>query len=794
MKTLTRLAFGLWICLMVCLAAATFLEKHSGSDYVARYVYHTSWFVGLWGALAAAATCVIIGRAIYLRKTAILLHLSFLLILAGALLTFSFSKKGFLHLREGETSQQFQSENDASPIPLPFALRLDRFEIQYYRGTLAPADYLSHLTLLEGSEQRPVRISMNRILAHRGWRFYQTSFDNDRKGSVLSVNYDPYGTPVTYAGYLCLGIAMIGVLLDKRSGFRKLLRHPLWKRSLPLVCFLGFSGLSPLQAAPATLSSEAASAFGRLRVLYGDRVVPLQTLARDFTLKIYGKPHYQNYSPEQVLCGWVFFPEQWQHEPMIRIKSDTIRRLIRSGNGRNAPFPEHTKTPKNWSKLVTFTDFFTPQRRYKLADLPIRTSNPQGKVAQAIAEADEKIQLIVMLQAGQLLTIFPHDSAGQIRWSAPTDPLPNLPTEDSILIRGFFPLLYEAVNHGEESKIRSLIDKIDRFQRQRGAVKALPENRLQAERIYNRLDTVSWLYRFNLSWGFLAFVYFGWSLLSGRRKRSWETVFLIPVLLSLTLLSITLALRGYIAGHLPLSNGYETMMFIAGCVLLVTLLIRRRFPPATASGLILSGFALLVAALGSMNPRITSLMPVLNSPWLSLHVSLIMVSYTLLGFILLNGLSAMIVILTGKDSRSNTIPSLLKRLQRLSQILLYPAVFLLAAGIFVGAVWANVSWGRYWGWDPKEVWALITLMLYALPLHVRSLPRFRHPFFFHTFAIWAFLSVLMTYFGVNYFLGGVHSYAGTLSSRSLGWILTGCLLCPLLLTLAAYRVYRQNQR
>lgn len=162
---------------------------------------------------------------------------------------------------------------------------------------------------------------------------------------------------------------------------------------------------------------------------------------------------------------------------------------------------------------------------------------------------------------------------------------------------------------------------------------------------------------------------------------------------------------------------------------------------------LLSGFALLVSYLGQMNPQITPLMPVLVSPWLSTHVSLIMMSYALFAFMMLNGILALCL------RRSA------RMLMLLSRLLLYPAVFFLGAGIFLGAVWANASWGRYWAWDPKEVWALITFMVYGAAFHARSLRIFRSPLFFHIYMIVAFLTVLMTYFGVNYILGGMHSYA-----------------------------------
>ena len=219
-------------------------------------------------------------------------------------------------------------------------------------------------------------------------------------------------------------------------------------------------------------------------------------------------------------------------------------------------------------------------------------------------------------------------------------------------------------------------------------------------------------------------------------------------------LSVLIALRGVLSGYFPLSNGYEVMHFLAWTALLLTLLFYRRFQMLLPFGFLLCGFSLLVATMGEANPQITALKPVLSSPLLSVHVVVIMFSYALLAFIMLNGLTAILLHCFSENAQRQ-----IERLKTISHLMLYPAVFCLAIGIFVGAIWANLSWGRYWGWDPKEVWALITLMIYSLALHTDSLPMFCKPMFFHLFAVVAFLAVLFTYFGVNFLLGGLHSYA-----------------------------------
>ena len=743
MGKLTRIAFALLIGMTVCLAVATVVEKIQGSEFVIKHIYNSWWFIAWWALLSSVSLIVVIMRLGIKRWATIFMHGSLVLILLGALFTFLTSHKGYIHLRKGESKTFFMSESGDRKLPLPFLIRLDNFEIEYYAGTQSPADYRSVVTVTRKGETESAIISMNNVYSFEGYTFYQTSFDEDMCGTFLSVNYDPLGTPVTYAGYLLLCISILAIIFSKYSGFRRLLRSSLLKKVICLILFAGVGHI--MYAAPATLSRDAARSFGQLRMLYGDRIAPVNTFARDFTVKIYGKPYYKDFDADQVLAGWIFFPEQWQFENMIEVRDDTVRKFLGSG------------------EMASFTDFITPSRNYKLGNVMHMESNPRDKVFKAFRTVDEKVQLIKMVQSGTVFKLFPFRSVDDFFWYAPADEVLGLPHDDSLFVKGIFPLLYETVKEGDNAEIIGIINKIVSFQQKYGGNELLSESKLKAEVYYNRLNLVPVLYKINLSFGFVAFVYFIWSFIACKRKRWIERSFVVLSVFSMVLLTVLLVLRGYVAGHLPMSNGYETMMVVAWCVLLISLFFSPRFAPFTAYGLLLSGFALLVASLGLMDPQITPLMPVLRSSWLSLHVSLVMVSYALLGLVMLNGLAALVFycihtcdICEGKGRREYI---LLRKLQMTGKLLLYPAVFLLAAGIFTGAVWANISWGRYWGWDPKETWALITLIVYALPLHGESIAQFRKPLFFHIYCFISFLVVLMTYFGVNYILGGMHGYA-----------------------------------
>lgn len=674
-----KLILFFYFALIFVMAVATLVERLYGTSWVVGHIYHSPLFVSAWALLALLTVAVCCRVRMWRRIFALSLHLSFVVILAGAALSFLTGRKGMLHLRVGASTFQFIEEETRLTKELPFVLRLDSFWIETYPGTDMPSDYVSRVTCLpQKGKERHSDISMNRILAFQGYRFYQSSYDEDRCGSWLSVNYDPWGTPVTYAGYLLFGISMMGVLLVRRSSFRRLLDHPLLKGGavgglMSLVCMPSFAaGGGRL---PVITDAEADSLAVR-QVVYQGRVVPFHTVAVDFMRKLSGGECFEGLPPEQVVGSWMKYPEAWKYAPVIRMKSGELRRRLGLGEAGH----------------VCLADLWDGGH-YRLRDFPFFARPRQGKpsaLEKAVMEADEKVALVGMLLLGAWLKPLPDD----------------------------------------------------------GSVKPLSVLAVKAELLYNRIPFSKWLFMFNLSLGFLSF---GWMLYRSLRAASQPSYYnaLQGVLMWLSLLFHLSGylLRWYIGGRIPLANGYETMQLLALCILVVALVLRRRLAFIVPSAWLLSGFVLLVAHLGQMNPQITPLMPVLVSPWLGLHVSCIMVSYALLGFVWLNAWLGL------------CLPREAMRLMVCSRVLLYPAMLFLGVGIFIGAVWANVSWGRYWAWDPKEVWALVTFMVYGVAFHADSLPWMARPRSFHVYMLLAFLTVLMTYFGVNSLLGGMHSYA-----------------------------------
>ena len=736
-KLLKYIAFSSAALIAVVLMVATILEKFYGTPFVQEYIYGARPMIILWLLLAHCAVFYMVRSGVHKRFVTLMLHISFAVILFGAYVTWKWGVQGKVHLRQGERVECFTSA-DGEEHKFPFSLRLNDFELQYYEGTFAPMDYVSHIEITDGEGKIDGKVSMNNILSHRHYRLYQSGYDEDGNGATLSISYDPWGIGITYTGYALLLLSMLAFFVEPKSRFRALLRHPALRRVASVVVLLFCASTASAETKmPQTLPREVADKFGDLHIYYNDRICPLQTFAKDFTTKLYGKPTYRGLSAEQVVTGWFFFYDDWKHEPMIKIKGGETKRLL--------------GIEGNYARL---TDFASATEGYKL-EAALRG---EGEGNRRNAEvANEKFNLVSMLAMGNLLKIYPYRNAeGVATWYSLADKLPaEVPYEQWLFIGRSMNLVAEKIMLKKYDEVVSVLDKISKYQVKEADGDLPPSWRFKTEKLYNRINLNRPLAMACVTLGILFFLIFCLSTSLRKGEGKWLNR-LLAMGLGVVLLYLTLqiALRWIVSGHIPLSNGFETMQFMSWCSALIALCAMRKFRMALPFGYLLCGFTLLVAMMGEASPRITQLMPVLQSPLLSIHVVVIMIAYSLLAFAMLNGVTALILHYTKQDSKAEV-----EYLQVVSNIMLYPAVFLLAIGIFVGAVWANISWGRYWGWDPKEVWALITMLVYSAALHGSSLSWFRRSIFFHTFTIIAFLTVLITYFGVNFLLGGMHSYA-----------------------------------
>lgn len=751
-----KIIFILYILVLVCMAAATIVEKSQGTDYAHAHYYGAWWFILIWAVLAALGAFYIIKRKVKCAST-LALHLSFIIILAGALLTHISAKRGMIHLRIGQPTDTYMAQDQEQGMKeekLPFSLCLKKFEAKMHDGTNAVADYSSKFTVIDGDDKSEGEVSMNNIYFHRSYRLYQSSYDEDGKGSVLAINADPYGIPVTYTGYALLFISLVWMLFDPKGGYRKLLKSPLLKKgALIIALILSMGNIQTLHAESATsnlqnavLPKETAEKFGELHILYNDRICPVQTFALDFCKKIYGARSYQGLTAEQVLSGWVFYGNTWANEPFIKIKSGEM------------------KTAMNLPDYASLNTFFNREMGgYTIGQYVQEYYNgQQDKFHQQAADIDGKIQIIMELREGISLKVLPYTftknvkatkdhsfiKAGTTTWFSPVDKLPQaVEHQHALYIRNVFSLLNGDVKAGNTSRVNEFFVKMKKYQEVSSGNSLPTATQYKAERINNAFPFATILFMANLTLGFIALFYTIYRMTKKREIKALNIA--LPILLGVSFLALTfgLALRWIISGNIPMSNGYESMLTVAWFVMLISILMQLRIRIVMVFGFLISGFFLLVSHINQMDPAIGQMMPVLNSPLLSIHVSIIMMSYALLSLTFICGIMGICMRSHGDE------------LWDLSRLFLYPALTTMGFGIFIGAIWANVSWGTYWSWDSKETWALITFMIYAVVVHTQSLPVFRKPLVYHIYITLAFLSIAMTYFGVNYFLTGMHSYA-----------------------------------
>ncbi len=593
------LPFIILFVIALVIAIATIVEDNYGTETASKYIYSAPWFVCLWGAVVLSSVPLFVKRKLWKQYAVFGIHISFIIILIGALTTHLFGEKN----------------------PTPF----------------------------------------------------------DGQGSF---KYDPYGITISFIGYALLAISFMWMLIARSGEIKRLIRKLKENSSMLGIAFLIgasflFSSHAIAKTAPATphcMERAQADSLKYKQIIYNGRICPLNTLARDFTTKLTGKPTFRGLSSEQVLLSWMLYADEWQHVDMIKVKDRKLKKQLGIT-----------------TELARFTDFFDEEGYYILPP----HSNP---------DIEDKLGIILWLQEGTLLM-----------------PLPEGATP-------------------------------------------LPEEKVKAEILYNETPFATVLFILCLTTAFIALGFITARIAGASIPKHIEKGISIAttsvLIIALAILTVSLGLRWYISGIVPLTNGLETMQFIAFISLLCGTIVAFTLPHSNylkAGTLLIAGFPLLVSHLAEMNPQITAIAPALMSPWLSSHVSIIMVSYAIYAFMFVNSIVYIL------------IPSLHKRqmadiqsehsLTLLNRLLLYPSTFCLSIGIFLGAVWASESWGTYWSWDPKESWALISMMLYGVAFHTKSLYFLRSEKAFHIYNIMCFLTILMTYFGVNYLLGGMHSYA-----------------------------------
>lgn len=730
------------ICLV--LAAATCLEQARGTAEAHRLVYGSWWFVLLWALAAAVALAVLLRRKLYRRMPVFLLHAALLLILLGALLTWLTAESGSLHLRLDETLRRTVPEGTHRRA-LPFDITLTAFSVEHHPGTSAAADYRAELTI-EGDAAEQHVLSMNRIVRTHGTRLLLGRFDADHRGVTLLVNTDPWGIPVSYAGYALLALSFLFVLRSRGGMFRRTLRR--LSAAAVLLLALPVQAAAEVEARLPTLSPEQAEQFGALLIEHEGRIQPVASFARQFTRRLTGKTDWQGYTAVDVLAGFAFFPEAWQHAPLLKAEGKELRRRYALG------------------RHVAFADLFDARGDYILLpywDVLNGAARPEGWLADA-ARLDSRVREVQTVTEGTALRLFPPEAHGGAAWLAPNAMATD--TAEAAFFRNNILRYVRLSLRGTGVGVEQAFQKIQAWQRQAGGASLPSDAQLRAEHLLWQTFSPAWAARLCLTVGLILFVLL---LYACRTDASSRQAVLVRVaaqpwlpMMAWAYVTYGLALRGVAAGRVPMASGYETMLCLVWCVLAVAAAcgLRRvlkgwgRAAAPSLSMLCLNLAAFMVAGFGClscgfsfMDEAITPLMPVLGSPLLAVHVSLVMLAYAGLAFTFADAVIALCV------------PRLSEMLSNVSRLMLLPSLFFLSLGIFLGAVWANISWGSYWSWDPKETWALITLLVYALPAHGNMFLPAGKSRSLHLYFLFAFLVLLMTYVGTNTLLPGLHSYA-----------------------------------
>lgn len=752
------------------MAAATFVEKYRGTEAAKLLVYYSPLFIFLQFLLVVNFVLILIEKAYIKRKkwALVTVHAAFIVILAGAMVTHLFGKEGSVHIREGQIIDEMviRSSRGMSFEKLPFSLELTDFRLNRYPGSASPSSYESDLIVHVDGETREAKVFMNNVLDVKGYRFFQASYDQDEQGTILSANKDVAGRIITYTGYFLLLVGFLLVFVTKNSRFWKLNRRLKEVRNaaknIPAVLFLLiFSITASAQTMPGESMMEAvqknavsishASAFGALPMQSGGRIMPVNTFSSEILRKIYKEQQIGRLNSDQFLLGFLAMPQMWIQVPFIAVENNDISARY--------------QLPEDYA---SYAQFFDANGNYKLLpqlqELYHKAPAERTRTEKDMLKLDERANIVFQLLNYGLLSIFPDPNDPGHTWYAPGDNLSAFPKEDSLFVTRSFAWYLAEVNHslrsGDWSKPDQVLGVIKEYQRKNDAGSHINPEKISAEIRYNNMRIFDRCKLGYFIFGGLLLVFAFMQLL---KKRKWAGV--VVTMLSVGIFAVFLfhiygmGMRWYISGYAPWSNSYETMVYVAWATVLAGLVFGRKSALTMALATLFGGVILFVSSLNWMDPQIGTLVPVLRSPWLMFHVAVIVAAYGFFGIGFLLGITNLSLL---AFSKKNPLAGYrIRELSIINNMALMVGLALMSIGTFLGAIWANESWGRYWGWDPKETWALITMIVYTVVTHLHIVKKWNSDWLFNLLSVFAFSSVLMTFLGVNYLLSGMHSYGQT---------------------------------
>jgi cytochrome c-type biogenesis protein CcsB len=661
-------------------------------------------------------------------------------------------------------------EYGSKSLTLPFSIKLDDFVLNRYPGSMSPSSYSSYVSLIDEVDnvKFDYHIFMNHILHYKSYQFFQSSYDQDEKGTILSVNNDPGKWP-TYFGYFMLLIGLIMNLFDKKSRFAKLTRYLKQINVAVVISILFvFSSINAIADTNMQMpdidkqelskylikfqkeSLQTAEEFGHLVVQAQGRMKPVNSLNLELLHKISGKNSLFGMNADQIILGMITNPQMWRSVKMIKIKTPKLKQELGI---------------KKEDKFISFSDTFDENEKYKLEEL-VNEANKiaprkRGTFEKDIIRVDERLNIIYMIYYGNLFNIYPYKDIDNMnnKWLNPINAMEKLKgkTQEFIELttRGFI----SSVANEDYNMSKLYIGYIKTYQEKVGHKMMLSDSMIENEILFNKINLFPKITLAYVLSGILLFILSFIAVFKTNFITTKKVNIIFIYLASLFALhTFGMAVRWYLSGHAPWSNVYESLLYISWSSMFAGIIFFRKSLMALSATVVIAGIFMFVAHLSDNDPQITTLVPVLKSYWLTIHVSIITGSYGFLGIGAILGFMALILFIFRNENNTN-IDKNIYHIVAISEVALIIGLSMLTVGNFLGGVWANESWGRYWGWDAKETWAYVSIVVYAFILHLRLIKSFDRPFIFASASLLAFASILMTYFGVNYYLSGMHSYA-----------------------------------
>ena len=659
-------------------------------------------------------------------------------------------------------------------IDLPFAIRLNEFQLERYPGSMAPSSYASEVTVIKDDKTYDYRIFMNRTLNEGNFLFFQSSYFPDESGTVLSVNNDPGKWP-TYLGYFLLTLGLFLNFFDKKSRFRKLTKFVANKNLAMFVLTLALLSTQNLKANESNTlpaqevdditirvdylnklkneSKVTADKFGHLVVQSsGGRMKPLATLNREIVQKLSGKSSFMGMDANQIVLGMITRPDIWKDVKIIKINTPKLKKFLGVAESE---------------KYISFSEAFGEKNEYLLTKESEKAllTKPieRGTYEKDIIKVDEKLNIIYSVFNGSLLNIFPkvydeQSADDNFKWYSPLEAMQEFSGQNQAAIGSVVRGLFNSTMDFDWNSANNYIDMIALYQDKVGTDIKPTASKINAEIVFNKLDI---FFNLTLAYVLLGFimVVLAFVVIFKPEFKPAKTTKIILAILSILFAIQTFGMgyRWYLSGHAPWSDIYETLIYISWSAIFAGVIFFRNSLLALGAATIIAGIFMFTAHLTDVDPQITSLVPVLKSYWLTIHVSILTASYGFFGLSAILGFLTLIMFIFRKNRPH--LDDIIKHISAINEISLIIGLACITIGNFLGGVWANESWGRYWGWDPKETWAYVSIVVYALVIHLRFVKSLNTPYVLATASLLAFSSIMMTYLGVNFYLSGMHSYA-----------------------------------